>query len=205
MSMLDMTLREFADELSSKAAVPGGGGASALCGALAASLGGMVCALTSGKAKFAEVQPKIDELAERAAGLRDELMELVDGDAAAFEPLAGAYSMPKDAPDRDEIMEKCLCDAAAAPMAILEKCCEVIALQEELSGCCSRLAVSDVGTGAVLAWGAMYGAAMNVLVNTKLMKNREKAGTMNRHVNELMGEYWQRADKVYEKIFSDLS
>lgn len=205
MSMLDMTLREFADELSSKAAVPGGGGASALCGALAASLGGMVCALTSGKAKFAEVQPKIDELAERAAGLRDELMELVDGDAAAFEPLAGAYSMPKDAPDRDEIMEKCLCDAAAAPMAILEKCCEVIALQEELSGCCSRLAVSDVGTGAVLAWGAMYGAAMNVLVNTKLMKNREKAGTMNRHVNELMGEYWQRADKVYEKIYSDLS
>lgn len=205
MSMLDMTLREFAGELSSKAAVPGGGGASALCGALAASLGGMVCSLTSGKAKFADVQPKIDELTARAAGLRDELMELVDGDAAAFEPLAGAYSMPKDAPGRDEIMEKCLCDAAAAPMAILEKCCEVIALQEELSNCCSRLAVSDVGTGAVLAWGAMYGAAMNVLVNTKLMKNREKAGTMNRHVNELMGEYWQRADKVYEKIYSDLS
>ena len=205
MSMLDMTLREFADVLSSKAAVPGGGGASALCGALAASLGGMVCSLTSGKAKFAEVQPKLDEITARAAKLRDELLALIDGDAEAFEPLAEAYSLPKDAPGRDEIMEECLREAASAPMAILEKCCEVIALQEELSGCCSRLAVSDVGTGAVLAWGAMYGAAMNVLVNTKLMKNREKAEELNRHVNELMGEYWQRADKVYEKIFGDMS
>ena len=205
MSMLDMTLRDFTEELSSRSAVPGGGGASALCGALAASLGGMVCFLTSGKAKFAAVQPKIDELTERAAKLRDELLALVDGDAEAFEPLSKAYSMPKDAPGRDEIMEKCLCDAAAAPLTMLEKCCEVIALQEELSGCCSRLAVSDAGTGAVLAWGAMYGAAMNVLVNTKLMKDRKKAEEINRRVNELMGEYWQRADKVYEKIFSDLS
>lgn len=205
MSILDMTLRDFCEELSSKAAVPGGGGASALCGALAASLGGMVCSLTSGKEKFADVQPRIDELTERAAKLRDELLKLIDGDAEAFEPLSKAYSMPKDAPGREETMENCLENAASAPMAILEKCCEVIALQEELSGCCSRLAVSDAGTGAVLAWGAMYGAAMNVLVNTKLMKDREKAEAMNRQVNELMGEYWQRADKVYEKIFSDLS
>lgn len=204
MSFLDMTLREFSDELSSKAAVPGGGGASALCGALAASLGGMVCALTSGKAKYADVQPKIDDLAERASRLQKELLELIDEDAAAFLPLAEAYSLPKDAPDRDEIMESCLRSAASAPMRILEKCCQVIALQEELSGCASRLAVSDVGTGAVLAWGAMYGAAMNVLVNTKLMKDRDYARSLNRAVSDMMENYWQRADKVYEDIFKGL-
>lgn len=204
MSMTEMSLRNFTEILSSKSAVPGGGGASALCASLAAALGGMVCALTSGKAKFAAVQPKLDELTERADSLRQELLELIDGDAEAFEPLSRAYSLPKDAPDRAEIMEKCLADAAAAPMAILEKSCEVIALMEELSPICSRLAVSDVGTGAVLAWGAMYGAAMNVLVNTKLMKNREKAESINGRVNALMGEYWKRADRVYEDIYKEM-
>ena len=205
MSMLDMTLREFTDTLASKSPVPGGGGASALCASLAAALGGMVCALTSGKAKFAAVQPQIDELSARAETLRKELLELIDGDAAAFEPLSKAYSLPKDAPGRDAVMEKCLADAAAAPMAILEGCCKCIALLEKLEPICSRLAVSDVATGAVLAWGAMYGAAMNVLVNTKYMKNRETAGAVNARVNALMGEYWQRADKLYEKIYADLS
>lgn len=205
MSMLDMTIREFSAELASRAAVPGGGGASALCGGLAASLGGMVCALSSGKPKLAELEPKLCELSKRGARLQQELLALIDGDAQAFEPLSKAYSLPKDAPNRDELMEECLLRAASAPMAILEKCCEVIALQEELSSCCTRLAVSDVGTGAVLAWGAMYGAALNVLVNTKLMKDRERAESLNRRVNELMGEYWKRADRVYEDIFGSLS
>lgn len=202
--MLDISLREFASELSSRSAVPGGGGASALCAALAASLGGMVCAL-SGKAKFAGVQPRLDELTARAERLRDELLSLVDGDAEAFEPLSRAYSLPKDAPGRDGLMEECLLRAAEAPMAILEKSCEVIALHEELSGCCSRLAVSDAGTGAALAGGAMYGAAMNVLVNTRLMKDRKRAQEMNSRVNELMGEYRKRADAAYESIFKELS
>lgn len=204
MSMTDLSLRNFTEILSSKSAVPGGGGASALCASLAAALGGMVCALTSGKAKFAAVQPQLDELTERADKLREELLALIDGDAQAFEPLSRAYALPKDAPDRDTVMEKCLADAAAAPMAILEKSCAVIALMEELSPICSRLAVSDVGTGAVLAWGAMYGAAMNVLVNTKLMKNRETAEKLNTRVNTLMGEYWQRADRVYETIYKEM-
>ena len=205
MSMLDMTLREFTDTLASKSPVPGGGGASALCASLAAALGSMVCALTSGKAKFAPVQNEIDAITAEAEELKNELLALIDGDAAAFEPLSKAYSLPKDAPGRDAVMEKCLADAAAAPMAILEKCCAVIALMEELSPICSRLAISDVATGAVLAWGAMYGSAMNVLVNTKYMKNREAAAGLNARVNTLMGEYWQRADKLYEKIFADLS
>lgn len=203
--MLDMSLRDFCSELSSRSAVPGGGGASALCAALAASLGGMVCALTSGKARFADVQPQLDALTLRAQALRDELLLLVDGDAEAFEPLSRAYSLPKDAPGRGELMEECLRKAAAAPMAILEKSCEVIALHEELSGCCTSLALSDVGTGAVLAWGAMYGAAMNVLVNTRLMTDREYAQALNCRVNELMGAYWKRADETYEKIFGELS
>ena len=69
----------------------------------------------------------------------------------------------------------------------------------------SSLAVSDAGTGAVFAWAAMYGAALNVLANTRLMADRERAADMNRSVNKLMQEYRVRADRVYGDIFAKLS
>ena len=102
-------------------------------------------------------------------------------------------------------MEKCLADAAAVPMEILELSCRVIALQEEFAALGSSLAVSDAGTGAVFAWAAMYGAALNVLVNTRLMADRERAADMNRRVNELMQEYRVKAGRVYGDIFAKLS
>ena len=91
------------------------------------------------------------------------------------------------------------------PMEILELSCRVIALQEEFAALGSSLAVSDAGTGAVFAWAAMYGAALNVLANTRLMADRERAEDMNRSVNKLMQEYRVRADRVYGDIFAKLS
>ena len=126
---------------------------------------------------------------------------MIDGDAEAFEPLSRAYSLPKDAPGRDDLMEACLRRAADAPLTILRLCCEVIELQEQFAAHGSALAVSDAATGAVLAWGAMYGAAMNVKVNTKLMKRRDYADEINREVDARVDEYWKRAEKVYEDIY----
>ena len=173
--------------------------------ALGASLGCMVGNLTVGKPKYAANEPRLRELIAEAQSLRERLLTLVDADAEAFLPLAEAYRLPKDAPDRCAVMEKCLADAAAVPMEILELSCRVIALQEEFAALGSSLAVSDAGTGAVFAWAAMYGAALNVLANTRLMADRERAEDMNRSVNKLMQEYRVRADRVYGDIFAKLS
>ena len=201
MDLKDMALPGFTERLASREAVPGGGGASALAGALAASLGAMVGNLTVGKKKYADVEPEIILLTEKAQLLRRKLLKMIDEDATAFEPLSRAYSLPKDAPDRDDIMEACLRRAADAPLRILRLCCEVIELQEQFAEKGSALAVSDAATGAVLAWGALYGAAINVKVNTKLMKRRDYAEEINREVDALMEEYWKRADRVYEDIY----
>ena len=157
------------------------------------------------KKKYAENEPRLRELIAEAQSLRERLLALVDADAEAFLPLAAAYRLSKDAPGRDAVMEKCLADAAAVPMEILELSCRVIALQEEFAALGSSLAVSDAGTGAVFAWAAMYGAALNVLVNTRLMADRERAADMNRRVNELMQEYRVKAGRVYGDIFAKLS
>jgi len=199
-----LPIPEFNSLLSSKTATPGGGGASALVGALGASLVQMVGNLTVGKAKYAAFEPEIIEIMSEAKTLGEELLRLIDEDAAAFEPLANAYSIPKDRPERAEIMEKCLMGAAAVPMEILRKVCRVIELHEVLCEKGSILAVSDVGTGVVFAWAAMYGAAMNVRVNTHLMTNLEEKTRINAEVDELMQKYWPIAEKTYEKVWEKL-
>lgn len=199
--LIHLSCEAFSGQLASSAAVPGGGGASALVGALGAALGSMVGALTVGKPKYADVEPELMQLMEKAETLRAELLQCVDDDAAAFAPLAKAYAIPKEDPTRSETMESCLRVAAAVPMRILELCCEAIDLQREFADKGSALAVSDAATGVVFCWSAMYGAAVNVKVNTKAMQDRSYAERMNRQVDDLVEQYWKIAERVYEDIY----
>ncbi len=199
--MLNKSVTEFTEALASKAAIPGGGGASALVGAIGIALGDMVGELTVGKKKYADVEEDVRALMARAQELRVRLLSCVNKDAEAFEPLSRAYGIPKDDPTRDEVMEKCLRDAAAAPLESLDLCCEAIELQREFAAKGSVLAISDAATGVVFCWSAMYGAAVNVKVNTKSMKDREYAEKINAHVDAQMAKYWPVAEKVYQDVY----
>ena len=98
------TCTEFVEVLSSKAPVPGGGGASALVGAVGTALGNMVGSLTVGKKKYADVEDEIIECKKEADEIAKEFLELMDKDAEAFEPLSRAYGLPKSTPE--EIAEE---------------------------------------------------------------------------------------------------
>jgi formiminotetrahydrofolate cyclodeaminase len=201
MDMLELKTREFLDKLGSADAVPGGGGASALAGAIGASLGTMVGALTVGKKKYADVEEEIKALMAEMTALSEQLAACVNKDAELFAPLAEAYGIPKDAPGRDEILEKCLKDAASVPFEIMELACKAIELLEQFAAKGSKLVVSDAATGAVLCKGAMLGAAVNVRVNTRLMKDKDYAGALDAKVEALIGEYSARADEVFRNFF----
>ncbi len=201
MSMNDMSVREFGAILAAKTSVPGGGGASALVGALGVALGSMVGNFTLGKKKYAEVEPQIIALMDEAEKLRADLLDCIDEDAAAFEPLSKAYGIPKEEPGRDETLEKCLRDAAAAPMKILELSCRCVELHKEFAEKGSTLMVSDAGTGVAFCKAALLGAAINVKVNTKLMKDRQHAEAMNAHVDELVAKYVALADEVFDSVY----
>ena len=201
MSMNDMSVREFGAILAAKTSVPGGGGASALVGALGVALGSMVGNFTLGKKKYADVEPQIIALMDEAEKLRADLLDCIDEDAAAFEPLSKAYGIPKEEPGRDETLEKCLRDAAAAPMKILELSCRCVELHKEFAEKGSTLMVSDAGTGVAFCKAALLGAAINVKVNTKLMKDRAHAEAMNAHVDELVAKYTALADEVFDSVY----
>ena len=126
-------------------------------------------------------------------------------DADAFEPLSKAYGIPKDDPERDDILEAALVVAAQAPYDIVIKCKEVAALVEELVTKGSRLAISDVGVAASACRAAATGAAMNVYINTKLMKNRKYAEQLNEETNRAIDEIVAICDKAYKEVYEGLS
>ncbi len=196
----EQTCGAFLDALASKAPTPGGGGASALAGAVGAALCTMVGNFTVGKKKYAAVEEDVKALMAQAEEVRGELLAQVDADAAAFAPLSQAYAIPKDDPSRGEVMERCLRVAAAPPMAILRLCCKAIDLHREMLDKGSVIMLSDVGTGAILCRGALLGAALNVKVNTKSMADRAYAQAMDQEADALVEQYTKVADQVYETV-----
>lgn len=204
MAYPEMQINEFNALLASKAPAPGGGGASALAASLGAALGSMVVNLTRGKKKYAEYEDELTEIRSELETLRLRAESLIDADAEAFEPLAMAYAIPKDAEGRTEEMERCLRIAVQPPMEMLRLACRGILIHERLEKIGSVLAISDVGTGVIMLWAAMYGAAMNVRVNTRLMADRDYAEKLNAEVEELMGSHWKIADRVYESVWERL-
>lgn len=203
-----MTIQEFLDVLSSKEPVPGGGGASALAGALGNALGQMVANLTIGKKKYAQVEDEIKELAERMKGIQGQFTALADQDAKVFAPLAKCYSLPSGTEEekayKAEVMEARLLDASLVPMEIMEKAAEMLEIMDILADKGSRMAVSDVGVGVQFIRTALLGAVMNVYINTKSMKNREKAEEMNEKAERLIREGTEAADRIYQKVLEQL-
>jgi len=205
----EQKVHEYLEVLSSKAPIPGGGGASALGGALGAALGRMVGNLTTGKKRYADVEEEIQEYLAELAILQKDMMSLADEDAAVFAPLAAAYGMPTETAaqqaEKDRVMEANLLSASVVPMQIMKKALAVIDVLEELEQKGSRMALSDVGVAVQFARTSMTGAVMNIYINTKSMKNREKAAELNESANAMLKEGVERADIVYDKVLEALT
>ena len=177
------TCEDFIEVLASKAAVPGGGGAAALTGAIGIALG----------------KKEADEIAK-------EFLELMDKDAEAFEPLSRAYGLPKSTPEeiaeKEEIMENALNVACGVPIEIMKTCARGIDLVEVFAAKGSRIALSDAGVGATLLKSAMQGASLNVYINTKSMKDRKRAEELNQLADSLREEYEAKADRIFAEVSS---
>lgn len=199
---------EFVDVLASKEPVPGGGGASALVGAIGTALGNMVGSLTVGKKKYADVEERIWELKERSNDLQGKFLELIEGDAKCFEPLAKAYGMPASTDEekayKEEIMEAALKTACTVPIEIMEACCEAIDIIAEFAAKGSVLALSDAGVGAVFCKAALQGASLNVYINTKAMKDRTYAETLNEKCDTMLNTYPQKATEIFDGVLARL-
>ncbi|HPB17609.1 MAG: cyclodeaminase/cyclohydrolase family protein [Clostridia bacterium] len=198
------SIEEFIEVLSSKEPVPGGGGASALAGTMGTALARMVGNLTLGKKKYIDVQEDISVLQQKTLILTGELMDLIDKDAEVFLPLSKAYSLPgatlEEREYKDRVMEEALNIACSVPVMIMEKSYQMLLLLGEYADKGLKIAISDVAVSSVMLRAAISGASVNVYINTKIMKDRNKAEGLNSHCDDLMQKGMDLADKIFERI-----
>ncbi len=204
MNFTQQSCEAFIDILASKAPVPGGGGASALVGAVGMALGTMVGSLTVGKKKYAAVEADVIALMEKARALQQDFITLVARDAEVFEPLSVAYGLPKETPEQQaekaRVMEAALKEACAVPMEIMEKCCQAIDLHVAFAEKGSAIAISDVGVGVACCKAALMGASLNVFINTKAMADKAYAAQTNAQAQAMLDKYTALADAVYADV-----
>jgi formiminotetrahydrofolate cyclodeaminase len=206
--MLKKSVQEFSDILSTKEPVPGGGGASAYVGALGTALGSMVGNLTTGKKKYAEVEDEIQELLGKSETLRGELMELIERDAAAFYPLSQAYGLPKETEEekaeKERVLQAALVEATMVPLTIAEKSVESLRVMKRYAQIGSRIALSDAGVGAAFCEAAFKGAKLNVLINTRIMKDAALKAEVEEKLAALETEALSLGKETYDMVESYL-
>lgn len=195
---------KFTDDLASGAPVPGGGGASAYAGALAAALGSMVANLTIGKPKFADREAELKRTLESLDARRNELLALIDADAEAFSKLAACWKMPKATQEerafRARAEQDALHAACEVPLSIMRVCALVVEADEYLVANSAKLALSDVGASAVLAKAALEAASLNVFINTGLMDEEERALAYEEEARRLIAKTGKAADEVHGAV-----
>lgn len=209
MKLADKTCIDFTNVLASKDAVPGGGGAAALVGAIGIALNSMVCNLTIGKKKYKVYEDEIKQILKRANEIQKELLEMIDKDAENFLPLSKAYGMKKDTEEerklKQETLEKALKIACEVPIDIVRKCYESINLHKDLVCKCSKLAISDVGVGVQCLRAAIISAQLNVIININSIKDQEYISKVKNETEKLVENGIKTADEVYCEVLRKLS
>ena len=206
--LVSMTLRAFADELSSDSPAPGGGSVSAMVAALGAALAAMVANLSHAKKGFEAQQTRLDEIAVRGQELKDRLLAAVDADTAAFDRLLEAMRLPKGTTEEQGARARALADATVlaieVPLAVLEACPEVIELCREIGRIGLQASRSDAGTGAQVARAGAAGAYQNVCINLPGLSDKERGAVLLARADAAFARSTQLHGLAEEEILGGL-
>lgn len=198
----------FLDELASSAPAPGGGSVAALSGALGAALVSMVCNLTVGKRKYADVQDDIQTLLEQSEALRHELVDLLEADVQVYTSVSKAYRMPRETGEekaaRRAAIQAALKDATAVPMKVAEACVKVLDLCIPAAEKGNVNAVSDAGVAALMAEAGLRSAALNVLINLGAIRDEDFVERERARLDALLEGKSELKEKIYKLVVERL-
>ena len=179
MKLQDLTIKEFLVKTYGKDPVPGGGSISALCGALAASLGEMVTALTIGRKKYADVEEEMLQYAPQMELARRKFLDFIDEDAEAYQMVFDAFKLPKETEEeqrvRNDRIQNATLEAALVPLRVAETAVSIMGVIFQIGSKGNKNAVTDACVAMMCARTAAWGAILNVRINLSSLEDREKA------------------------------
>ncbi|HZB95536.1 MAG TPA: cyclodeaminase/cyclohydrolase family protein [Herpetosiphonaceae bacterium] len=204
----DASVTAFLDSLASSAPAPGGGSVAALSGAMAAALVSMVCNLTIGKQRYADVEAEMRDLLDRAEALRHEMQDLAQADLEAFNRLAAAYKLPRtteaDIAIRRDAIQASLRRATEVPLRTARTAAAVLPLCPAVAERGNQAAVSDVGVAALLAQAAVRSALLNVDINLRLLEDSIYIRQVRAEVERLTDGLAVESERIVELVASKL-
>ena len=204
MKLIDLKLNEYLDILLSDAPAPGGGSVSALAGAQAAALMGMVCGLTIGKAKYDEFEEDCKAAAEKAGELYKGFAEAIDKDTDAFNLVAAAFKMPKETDEEKAARRQAIADgtleATKVPFSVMEMAAAGLEVAESMMGKFNTNAASDLGVAVLNLMTCMKGAWLNVKINLPGVKDEALAA----EYAEKGAEMLEKGDEIAKKLYAEI-
>ncbi|RLF30610.1 MAG: methenyltetrahydrofolate cyclohydrolase [Thermoplasmata archaeon] len=179
--MVDERVREFLEKVASSSPTPGGGSVAALAGAIACSLSEMVCNLTIGKKKYADVEQEMKKLLQQCSELREKFVQLVDEDARAFDEVMMAFREKRG-------IQEALKRAAETPLETASTCVAIAEKTREIAAKGNKNSITDAGVAALMAKTAFYSALLNVRINLKEIGDTAYIRRIDEQIKEMEGQ-----------------
>lgn len=198
--LAEMALADLVDAFSSTDAVPGGGSAAALAGAVGVSLLIMVAGLPKTKTGAPEETADLAEASSRLHPLRDTLLELVDRDSDAYREVLAAFRLPKaseaDKTSRQQAIDRATRAAIDAPLDTMRACQQALRGAIVVASNSSRKTTSDVGVAVELLVASLRGARLNVDINLAGLNDPAYINRIKEEVEELVSEGAEDAERA---------
>lgn len=208
MKLVDMTVRNYTQLLSSEAAAPGGGSTAALMGAQGAGLTAMVCALTQGRKKYLEYEDLCISVRKQTLKLAEDFLDVLDRDTAAYNAVSAVFAMPKDTDEqkaaRKAAMQTALKACTLTPFEMMKLAAQAIELTSSILGKSNANTASDLGVAMLCLRGALQGAWLNVLINLGGIEDQAFADEYRSRGQELLDKSLSLTDIVYQQVQDSL-
>ena len=203
-----MDIESYLSKLASGDSTPGGGAAAGFSGAQAAALLSMVCNLSTG-ARFAEQSEAISAINLECEAIRKQLTQLAADDATVFNGVMAAYGLAKGTDEekrnRTAAIQRALVDAAGVPLKVMQRVTELLPLADKLADIGNKNLISDVGVALYLVEATLHSARINVMINTKQIKDRPMVDSSNRDIQQCLATLDQFKDSVLSRVINQIS
>ena len=206
--LVDLSVKGFVIETASESPAPGGGSVSAYMGALGAALGTMVANLSAHKPGWDDRWESFSGWAVKGQEILSGLLFLVDEDTKAFNKIMAAFSLPKgsetDKQIRSNAIQSATQYATEIPLKTMNTAFSAFDLIDAMVRDGNPNSLSDAGVGALAIRSAIYGAYMNVRINSSDLKNRDLAESLVSQAEDLLQKTIEREKIIIELVINRL-
>ena len=201
-NLVNLSIQNFINEVSSSSPAPGGGSVSALSGSLGAALISMVTNLTYNKKGYEEYNQKISDIGIFSQKSKKDLLVLIDQDTQAFDGIMNAFRMSKKTDQEKQERLQCIEEATKAaidtPLSIMNKCNDMFSIIEDLLKYGNKNSFSDAAVALELINSAIRGAYYNVKINLRDISDKEY---INKKVDE-SNSILLKTSNIYNRLLN---